>query len=68
MWLDGEVDLVDGAEDLVDFADGRFVLEVDGCVEVGDFGIDAAADEFAFGCVEEGAHLYSHIVSKTPFP
>jgi len=38
--FDGEVDLVQRAEDLVYFAYGGFVLEVDGGVEVGDFGVD----------------------------
>lgn len=55
--FDGEVDLVQRAEDFVDLANGRLVLEVDGGVEVGDFGVDAAADELAFAGVHEFAHF-----------
>lgn len=55
--LDGEEDLVDGAEHLVDFADGRLVLEEDLGVEVGDFGVDGFADHFAFAGVDELAHF-----------
>ena len=61
MRLDSEIDLIKRTEDLVDFADGCLVLEVDGCVEVGDFRVDAAADEVAFGGVEEGAHFCEHV-------
>lgn len=60
--FDGEVDLVQRTEDLVHFADARFVLEVDWCVEVGDFGVDAAADEVALGRVEEGAHFCNYLL------
>ena len=55
--LDGEVDLVDGAEDLVDFADSSLVLKVDGGVEVRNLYVGRSADHFAFGSVHEGAHL-----------
>ena len=55
--LDGEVDLVQRAEDLVDLADLRLVLEEDRGVEVGDLGVDGFADHLALGSVHEGAHL-----------
>lgn len=55
--LDGEVDLVQRAEDLVDLADLRLVLEEDGGVEVGDLGVDGGADHLALGSVHESAHL-----------
>lgn len=51
--LDGEEDLVEWAKDLVDFADGRLVLEVDWGVKVGDLHVDRFADHLAFGCVHE---------------
>jgi hypothetical protein len=38
--FDGEVYLVYGPEDFVDFTNGGFVLEVYGRIEVWDFGID----------------------------
>lgn len=53
----GEVDLVDGAEHLVDLADGRLVLEKDLRVEVGDLGVDGLADHLALAGVHEAAHL-----------
>jgi hypothetical protein len=55
--LDGEVDLVQRAEDLVDLADLRLVLEEDRGVEVGDFRVDGGADHLAFGSVHESTHL-----------
>jgi hypothetical protein len=55
--LDGEVDLVQRAEDLVDLADLRLVLKEDRGVEVGDLRVDGGADHLAFGCVHESAHL-----------
>ena len=55
--LDGEVDLVQRAEDLVDLADLRLVLEENRGVEVGDLGVDGFADHLALGSVHEGAHL-----------
>ena len=55
--LDGEVDLVQRAEDLVDLADLRLVLEEDRGVEVGNLGVDGFADHLALGSVHEGAHL-----------
>lgn len=57
LWLDGEEDLVQWSEDLIDFADGGLVLEVDGSVEVRDLDVDGLADHFAFGCVEELTHF-----------
>ena len=55
--LDGEVDLVQRAEDLVDLADLRLVLEEDRGVEVRDFRVDGGADHLALGGVHEGAHF-----------
>jgi len=55
--LDSEEDLVERSEDLVDFADGRLVLEVDRGVEVRDLGVGGCADHLALGRVEEGAHF-----------
>ena len=56
--LDSEVDLVQRAEDLVDLADLRLVLEEDRGVEVGDFRVDRGADHLALGGVHEGAHFW----------
>jgi len=55
--LDGEVDLVNGAENLVDLADERLVLEVDGRVEVGDLGVGRLVQHLAFDCVLKAAQL-----------
>lgn len=55
--LDGEVDLVQRAEDLIDLADLRLVLEEDRGVEVRDFGVDGGADHLALSGVHEGAHF-----------
>lgn len=55
--LDGEVDLVQRAKDLVDLADLRLVLEEDRGVEVGNFGVDGGADHLALSGVHESAHL-----------
>lgn len=55
--LDGEVDLVQRAEDLIDFADLRLVLEEDRGVEVGNFRVDRGADHLALSGVHEGAHF-----------
>lgn len=57
MRLNREEDLVQWSEDLIDFSDGRLVLEVDGCIEVGNFHVDGFADHFALGCVQEAAHF-----------
>lgn len=51
--LDGEVELVHGAQDLVDLADLRLVLEVDGGVEVGDLDVGRLADHLALAGVHE---------------
>jgi hypothetical protein len=57
--LDCKVDLVDRAEDLVDFADGRLVGKVDGCVEVGHFGgVGRGAEHLAFDSVDELSHFF----------
>lgn len=53
----GEVYLVDGAEDLVDLADGCLVLEEDLRVEVRHLGVDALAHHLALAGVHEAAHL-----------
>ena len=66
--LDGEVDLVQGTQDLVDLADLGLVLEVDGGVEVGDFGVDGAADQLAFGGVQEFTHFCDVGVSYFSVP
>jgi hypothetical protein len=55
--LDGEVDLVQRAENFIDLADLRLVLEENRGIEVGDFGVDGGADHLAFGSVHKGAHL-----------
>jgi hypothetical protein len=55
--LDGEVDLVQRAEDFVDFANGRLVLQIDGRVEVWDLGVYRFAEHFVFAVVNELAHL-----------
>lgn len=55
--LDGEEELVDGAEHLVDLADGGLVLEVHDGVELGDLDVDALADHLTLAGVEELAHL-----------
>lgn len=55
--LDGEVDLVQRAEDLVDLADLGLVLEEYRGVEVGDLGVDGLADHLTLGGVHEGTHL-----------
>jgi len=51
--LDGEVDLIDRPEDLVDFANQDGVFRVDGGVEVGNLGIDRFADHLSFAGVQE---------------
>jgi len=53
----GKVDLVDGAEHLVDLADGCLVLEKDLRIEVGHLGVDGLADHLALAGVHEAAHL-----------
>lgn len=55
--LDGEEELVDGSEDLVDLANGSLVLEVHDGVELGDLDVDALANHLALAGVEELAHL-----------
>lgn len=55
--LDGEVDLVQGTADLVDLADGCLVLEIDGRVEVGNFGVDRLAEHLVLDLVDEFAHF-----------
>lgn len=56
--FDGKVDLVDGAENLVDLANIGLVFEKDKGVKLGDLaGVDALADHFAFAGVDKGAHL-----------
>ena len=59
--LDGEVDLVQGTADFIDFTDGSLVLEVDGRVEVGNLGVDRLAEHLVLDLVDECAHLYSHV-------
>lgn len=63
--LDGEIQLVDRPEDLVDLAHGRFVLQVDGRVEVGDLRIDGAAHHLALGRVHELSHFCSRAWSAS---
>lgn len=56
--LDGEVNLIDRAEDLIDLANGRLVLEVDRGVEVGNLGrLGRGAEHLGLDGVEEGADL-----------
>lgn len=55
--LDGEEELVDGAEHLVYLADGGLVLEVHDGVELWDLGVDALADHLTLAGVKELAHL-----------
>lgn len=55
--LDGEVDLVQRAEDFVDFANGRLVLEIDGRVEVWDLCVYRFAEHLVFAVVNELAHF-----------
>src|SRR5690242_17773772 len=55
--LDGEIDLVQGAANLVNLADGCLVLEVDERVEVRDLGVDRLAEDFILDLVDKCAHL-----------
>jgi hypothetical protein len=55
--LDGEVYLVDRAENFVDLANGCLVLQVDGGVEVRNLGVDRFANHLAFTSMHESAHL-----------
>ena len=56
--LDGEVNLVDRAKDLIHTANDRLVLEVDGCIEVRYLvGHEGLAEHFIFNSMHEGAHL-----------
>lgn len=53
--LNGEVDVVDGAEDFIYLADRGLVLQVHDGVELRDLDIDALADHLAFARVDEFA-------------
>lgn len=61
--LNSEVDLVDGAEDLVDLTDGRLILEEDLRVELRDLVLraHAAAHHLALAGVQERAHLEDRV-------
>jgi len=51
--LDGEVNLIDRSQNLVNLADGCLVLEVDRCVEVGDLSVNRFANNLPFASVQE---------------
>lgn len=61
--LDGEHDVVHGAQDLVDLADLGLVLQINGGVEVGDLFVDGLADDIALASVQKGTHL-KHLVRR----
>lgn len=58
--LDGEVDVVERAQDLVDLADLRLVLEEDGRIEVRDLGVRRLAHHLALARVHERAKHWRH--------
>jgi hypothetical protein len=59
LWLDGEEDLVQRAQDFVDFANWRLVLQVDWRIEVRDLGVYRFAEHFVLDVVHKFAHFFT---------
>jgi len=55
--FDGKINLIDRAEDLIDFPDRSLVFQIDGSVKVRDFGVDGFAHDFTFARMHETAHF-----------
>jgi hypothetical protein len=60
--FDGEVNFVDGTQDLVHLANDRLVLKINGRVEVGDFvRHERRAEHLILDSMHERAHLCSRV-------